>query len=147
MNLRTAAVLLLSVLEIACVSAPPPTAGAVRLTKNARAWVEGRVLDVDGRPVAGVQVEALPRGADILWSAGSTTDQDGRFRLELFAPADYAFVLSTDGITVVTADPRDPSREHVAVTPGERREGVELRFLGSVRRKILAETGGREPPL
>lgn len=147
MNLRTAAVLLFAVAAISCVSAPPPTAGAVRLTRNPRAWVEGRVLDVEGRPVAGIRVEALPRGADILWSAGCTTDQDGRFRLELFAPADYGFVLSKDGITVVTADPRDPAHEHVAVTPGERRGGVELRFLGSVRRKILSETGSREPPL
>src|SRR5437016_12585335 len=59
---------------VACVSAPPPTAGMRETAKNAPARVEGRVIDAEGRPVAGLTVEAIPRGKEIPWSPGATTD-------------------------------------------------------------------------
>ena len=120
----------------ACVSPPRPTAAARALEANARAIVEGRVVDTEGRPVPGLRVEAIPRGKDIPWAPPATTDSAGRFTLELFAPAEYGFVLTNGNRTTVTDDPRDPSHVHVAVRPGERRKGVELLFLREERRAI-----------
>jgi hypothetical protein len=121
---------------LACVSSPRPTAAADALKSNARANVEGRVVDIEGRPVAGLSVEAIPRGKDILWAPPATTDSAGRFALELFAPAEYGFVLHEGDTAVVTDDPRDPSKVHVAVRPGERRSGVQLLFLREERQAI-----------
>src|SRR5437870_5366684 len=64
---------------VACVSAPPPTAGMRETAKNPPARVEGRVVDAEGRAVAGLTVEAIPRGKEIPWSPGATTDAQGRF--------------------------------------------------------------------
>ncbi len=119
-------------LALACASPPPPTPGALRLAANARAFVEGRVVDRAGRPAAGIGVTAIPRDRDIDWSPPATTDSDGRFVLTLFAPAQYAFFLSHDGRTVITKEKDDPSQVFVAVVPGERRTGVVLVFLAEV---------------
>ena len=128
MHLRTA--LLLPILcAAACATPPRPTETSLALAKNTRAEIEGRVVDRRGVPVAGIGVEGLPRGKDIPWSPGATTDRDGRFRLMVFAPAEYAFVLGWNGRSVVTPDPDDPARLRIAVNPGERREGIELVFL------------------
>ncbi|MGH9398869.1 MAG: carboxypeptidase-like regulatory domain-containing protein [Thermoanaerobaculia bacterium] len=121
-------------LGLACASPPPPTSAALRLAGNARARVEGRVVDRGGRPVAGISVLAIPRGPDIEWSPSTTTDSDGRFVLMLLAPADYAFLLSRDGRSVITPDAEDPVRVIVSVRPGERRSELELHFLGEVPR-------------
>lgn len=86
-------------------------------------------MDRQGRPVAGIGVEALPRGRDIGWSPGAVTDPEGRFRLTVFAPAEYGFLLSWQGRTVVTPEAHDPARLSVPVAPGERREGIELVFV------------------
>jgi hypothetical protein len=116
-------------LAFACASPPKATPAAQRLIGNARAVVEGRVVDRAGRPVAGLGVTAIPRGRDIEWSPVATTEPDGRFTLTLFAPAEYAFFLSRGARTVITAEPDDPCRVVVAVQPGERYTGLELRFL------------------
>ena len=127
----------------ACATPPRPTEGARKLSANEPAVVEGRVTDRAGRPVAGIRVEALPRGKDIEWSPPATTDSQGRFRLSLFAPAAYGFVLSWRGITVITPEAEDPARLQIAVQPGERREGVELIFLREAWEKIQAGGGRR----
>ena len=114
---------------VACVSAPPPTAGMRETAKNAPARVEGRVIDAEGRAVAGLTVEAIPRGKEIPWSPGATTDAQGRFLLSLAAPGVYGFVLTKGDRAVVTDDPRDPSRVVVELRPGDRRTGIELVFL------------------
>lgn len=100
----------------------------VRRSANPRAVVEGRVVDARGAPVAGLSVRGLPREKDVAWTAPSVTDARGRFRLELVAPGEYGFVLAWKGITVVTPLPNDPSRLLLRLAPGERREGIELRF-------------------
>jgi hypothetical protein len=128
---------LLMLLGVACVSAPPPTAGMRETAKNPPARVEGRVTDTDGRPVANLFVEGIPRGKEIPWSPGARTDAEGRFALSLAAPGAYGFVLTEGDRTVVTDDPRDPSRVVIEVRPGERRDGIELVFLRDERRKIL----------
>jgi len=97
--------------------------------KNPPARVEGRVTDAEGLPVAGLTVEAIPRGKEIPWSRGATTDAQGRFILSLAAPGVYGFVLTEGDRTVVTDDPRDPSRVVVELKPGDRRAGIELLFL------------------
>lgn len=126
-------------LGFACVSPPRPTQGALQLSANEPAVVEGRVTDRAGQPVAGIQVEGLPRGKDIEWSRPATTDSQGRFRLSLFAPASYGFVLSWKGMKVVTAEADDPARLEILVQPGEHKEGVELHFLRKVWEKIVNE--------
>jgi len=128
------------VVAASCVSAPRPTAGMLEIERNPRARVEGRVTDTDGRPVPGLRVEAIPRGKDIPWSAGAVTDGKGRFVLLLAAPGVYGFVLTQGNRTVVTDDPRDPSRVVVEVRPGERRDGIELIYLREKWKGIL----GRE---
>jgi hypothetical protein len=86
-------------------------------------------VDPAGVPVAGISVIGLPRGKDVPWSPPAVTDSSGRFRLTVFAPAEYGFLLRAEGRTVVTPLPEDPSRLAIPVVPGERREGIELVFL------------------
>ena len=112
----------------ACVSTPRPTDEAVRRSANARAVVEGRVSDPEGRPVSGLAVWGLPRDKDLGWSAPAVTDGDGRFRLSLYAPGNYAFLIAWKGITVVTPRADDPSRALVLINPGDRKSGVALVF-------------------
>jgi protocatechuate 3,4-dioxygenase beta subunit len=99
------------------------------LAANARATVEGRVTDREGHPVAAIGVRGLPRGKDVGWSAPAVTNSEGRFRLALVAPAEYGFLLSWQGRTVVTPEKDDPSRLNIAVSPGENRGGIQLVFL------------------
>lgn len=123
-----AAAAILSLLAFACATRPRPTDETVRRSTNPPAIVEGRVVDPQGAAIAGVSVKGLPRDKDLGWSPSSVTDARGRFRLELFAPGDYGFVLSWNGVTVVTPREDDPSRVLVKVAPGERHDGVELVF-------------------
>ncbi len=111
-----------------CASRPRPTAEAIRRGTNPPAIVEGRVLDREGRPVAGVTVWGLPREKDVGWSAPSVTDGQGRFLLTLVAPGEYGFLISWKGITVVTPRKDDPSRVLVALDPREKRTGIEIVF-------------------
>ena len=120
---------LLVILCAACATPPRPTKESVALSANARAVVEGRVTDREGRAVAAIKVQGLPRGKDVGWSPAAVTDSNGHFRLVLVAPADYGFLLSWNGRTVVTPEKDDPARRRVAVEPGSRREGVALLFL------------------
>lgn len=127
---RVAAVLLPAIaLLCACATPPTPTAASRALAANARAIIEGRVVDREGGPVVGIQVQALPRGEDIGWSPPAVTDARGRFRLAVVAPAEYGFLLRWKGRTVVTPEKGDPARLSVVVSPGAIREGVELIFL------------------
>jgi hypothetical protein len=121
---------------VACTAPPPPTPTARRLAHNARATVEGRVTDTDGRPVAGVRVQAVP-GDDILWSAPETTDEGGRFCLTVHAPAEYVFLIFEGSEAVITPSPRDPARVRVFVEPGEAKDGVELTLLRTEREELL----------
>lgn len=111
-----------------CASRPRPTAEAVRRGTNPPAIVEGRVVDPQGHPVAGVTVWGLPRDKDVGWSAPSVTDDRGKFRLTLVAPGDYGFLIARQGITVVTPRKDDPSRVLVALVPRDKRTGVDLVF-------------------
>jgi hypothetical protein len=126
---RAPALLAAALLGAACASPPKPTPEALALAKNPPASAEGRVVDREGRPVAGIAVTAIPRGRDIVWPAPATTDSDGRFVLTLYAPAEYAFFLSRDGRAVITSEPDDPCRVLVTVRPGEHRGGIVLVFL------------------
>ena len=120
---------LLAIVCAACATPPRPTKASLVLAANERAVVEGRVTDRQGRAVAAIRVQGLPRGKDIGWSPAAVTDSDGRFRLALIAPADYGFLLSWNGRTVITPEKDDPARLLVAVEPGSRPEGVALVFL------------------
>jgi protocatechuate 3,4-dioxygenase beta subunit len=126
---RRPAVLLAAIFASACATPPRPAPETLALAANARATVEGRVTDRQGRPVAAIGVRGLPRGKDAGWSAAAVTDSEGRFRLSLVAPAEYGFLLSWQGRTVITPEESDPARLRIAVLPGQRREGVEILFL------------------
>lgn len=101
--------------------------------------------DPEGRPVAGIAVRGVPRGADIPWSPWAVTGCDGAFRLSLPAPASYGFQLRWNTISVITASGEDPARLDVALEPGERRDGVELVFLPALWRP-LTEFAPAETP-
>jgi len=115
-------------LAAGCASRPRPTAEAVRRSQNPPAVVEGTVRDSAGRPVSGLSVQGLPREKHLAWSSAAVTDREGRFRLFLAAPGKYGFLITSDGITVVTPRSDDPSRTTVSLRSGERRTGIELVF-------------------
>lgn len=135
MDLRTPGLLLL-LCAASCATPPTPPPAARVLRNNPRAVVEGRVVDVRSRPVSGISVRAIPRGAEIPWSPWATTDAEGRFRLALYAPGSYGFLLRSGETSIVTADPRDPGRLIVDVRPGQVREGIELTFLEAEWRSV-----------
>lgn len=112
----------------ACATRPRPTAEAVRRSTNPRAVVEGRVRDPLGHAIGGISVQALPREKNVVWSPAAVTDDRGRFRLDVIAPGEYGFVISWQGITVITSKEDDPSRTLLRLAPGERRTGIELVF-------------------
>jgi hypothetical protein len=120
---------MLAVLGGRCASAPRPTPLSRQIGANPPAVAEGRVIDEDGHPVAGIGVRGIPRGKDIPWFPAVTTDADGRFRLPLAAPASYGFLLVWKGEVVVTPDARDPARLDVSVRPGETLSVPDLLFL------------------
>jgi hypothetical protein len=119
-----------------CATPPKVTAMTRRIEANPRAVVEGRVRDLDGRPVAGIGVRGIPRGAAIPWAPPAPTACDGSFRLSLPAPATYGFLLVWKDQAIVTADPRDPAHVEVSVAPGRTISGIELFFLGDEWRAI-----------
>jgi carboxypeptidase family protein len=135
-SLRTAVALVVVVSAAACAGPPPPTDAAKRLAQNPKAVVLGRVTDEEGRPVAGVRVQAIPGGRDVFWREPATTDADGRFRLALDAPAEYVFLVYEGATAVLTDDPRDPARVCVSLLPGQQREGIELTLLRKKRKEI-----------
>jgi RNA polymerase sigma-70 factor (ECF subfamily) len=63
----------------------------------------GRVVDADGRPVAGADVSVL--AADITYGGGHSvrTDADGRFRSPGCPPGDYYLMVRTDGWPPISA--------------------------------------------
>ena len=130
---------------VSCATAPTPTDASRRIAANAPAVVEGRVRDESGRPVAGIAVRGIPRGADIPWSASVKTQCDGSFRLTLAAPGDYGFLLRWGDLTVITPSPQDPARLNVAVSPGSERGGVDLVFLAPQWRQ-MAESAPAQIP-
>ena len=132
-------------ISLACSTPPKTTAAARRIAANPRATVDGRVRDLAGRPVAGIGVRGIPRGADIPWSPPATTACDGTFRLSLAAPGGYGFLLVWNGESVVTSDPRDPALVEIAVVPGQALSGVELVFLGAAWRQITERAPADTP--
>jgi hypothetical protein len=142
---RLAALPLACAVAAACVSAPRLTEEAVRREGNARATVTGTVRDESGRPVAGIGVIGLPRDRDLAWSPPGVTDREGRFRLQLIAPGNYAFLLSWKGVSVITMVPEDPSRVRVHVRPAEER-AVALTFPRSAWERTLSESRQALPP-
>ncbi len=127
---------LLAAICAACATAPRPAPASLALAGNERAVVEGRVTDGQGRAVAGIGVTGLPRGRDAGWSPAAVTDSNGRFRLVLIAPAEYGFLLTWRGRTVITPGEDDPSRLRIPVAPGTRREGIEIHLLRDAWDKI-----------
>jgi hypothetical protein len=129
-----------------CLSAPRPTEEAIRRQANPRAVVEGIVRDERGGPVEGIVVIGLPRDRDLTWSGPARSDASGRFRLSLIAPGVYGFLLSWNGVSVITKSSSDPSRLRIALVPGEKRDGLELTWLRPEWEATLAESGQKLSP-
>jgi len=140
-----AAPLLLALLSAACAAAPKPSDASLRIRANPKAIVEGTVRDAAGKPAAGLSVRGIPRGADIPWSPWATTDCDGHFRLTLFAPGGYSFLLGWKGVAVMTPNPQDPALTQIQVAPGQTVTGVELTFPGPEWLKITGQAPGDTP--
>ena len=127
---RLAAATLGAAAAIGCAAAPKPSAAIVALEKAPKVRVSGVVVASDsGAPVAGIVVMGLPRGKDYPWCPPATTDAEGRFVLELAAPAEYSFLLRVGTTSIVTPSPDDPARVDVTTVPGHPIEGVTLKFL------------------
>ncbi len=106
------------------------------LSEAPKVEVSGTVIDGEsGRPVAGIEVNGLPRGKDIPWCAPATTDALGRFTLRLAAPGEYSFLLRTGGIAVLTPNADDPGYVDVATRPGRPIRGVVLTFHAAAFRR------------
>jgi hypothetical protein len=113
-----------------CAAAPKPSAAILALEKAPKVRVSGVVVDAgNGSPVAGIRVLGLPRGKDYPWCPPATTDAEGRFVLELAAPAEYSFLLRLGTISVLTPSPDDPGYVDVTTVPGRPIEGIRLKFL------------------
>lgn len=104
------------------------------------------MTDAEGRPLAGVGVRGIPRAKDVPWMPWVDTRCDGTFRLELAAPAHYAFQLLWDRRSVITESTDDPARREIPLLPGDRRTGVDLVFLTALWREATATGPGWEPP-
>jgi hypothetical protein len=71
--------------------------GPVTVELYPLAQIEGRVLDEDGAPVAGVDLDlTIPanRKSHLPWLRGTTTEKDGTFLLPNLRPSDYLIQLS-----------------------------------------------------
>ena len=122
--------MLVSASLAACAAAPKPSAELIALARAPKVPVSGIVVDAEsGSPVAGIEVFGLPRGKDIPWCPPAKTDAAGRFTLHLAAPAEYAFLLRWQGVSVLTPLSDDPGYVDVATQPGRPVEGIRLKFL------------------
>jgi RNA polymerase sigma factor (sigma-70 family) len=91
-------------------SAGPPATGKPRAEPSAAPEVSGRVLDPDGRPLAGAKLyllEAGDRAGKAPPAVRATTDGEGRFRV---APADNGKVLLAAADGYGPAWTRDPGQ-------------------------------------
>jgi hypothetical protein len=114
----------------ACAAAPKPSAQILALEKAPKVRVSGTLVDAEtGAPVSGVEVSGLPRGKDFPWCAPAMTDAQGRFVLELAAPAEYSFLLRVGKVAVLTPSPKDPGYVDVTTEPGRPIDGIRLEFL------------------
>jgi hypothetical protein len=112
-----------------CTAAPRPSEQILALERAPKVTVTGVVVDAEtGRPVSGIEVSGLPRGKDIPWCPPDTTDRDGRFSLDLAAPAEYSFLLRLGEISVLTSSPDDPGYVDVTTEPGRPISGIRLKF-------------------
>ncbi len=119
--------------EPALVVLPRDAARVVQLVLPRLAFIEGRVLDVDGTPAFGAIVSARPTGES--YSANQRplkTGADGKFRFEKLRR--FAVTL------MAAADDRAPSKElALELVPGQALEDVELvlRIGGTVEGRVL----------
>jgi hypothetical protein len=121
---------LAGLLVAAACASKPPIPGRAQLVRNPRAEVSGVVLDSATQlPVAGIRVWAIPHAKAVPWPSAATTDGNGRFRLTVYAPADYSFMFETGGRTVITSRGKDASLHMIHVTPGDAIEGLRLFFF------------------
>jgi hypothetical protein len=107
----------------------PGAAKAVELRMTAGGRVRGRVTDPAGRPVARIEVEAVPdddadRG---YYNPRALTDADGRYDLGPVRPARYTVCPDTSFGANVAADARRQGRP-LTVEADRAREGVDLTY-------------------
>jgi hypothetical protein len=125
-----------------CTAAPKPSEQILALERAPKVRVTGVVVDAEtGRPVAGIEVTGLPRGKDYPWCPPDTTDREGRFSLELAAPAEYSFLLRLGTTSVLTSSPDDPGYVDVTTEPGHDVSGIRLKFL----RTAFERPAGQSP--
>jgi len=122
-------------------AAPPPP--PITLTLAAGATVFGRVLDADGKPIAGRGVNWHSQDPKLPGWGHVTTDGDGAFKAEGVPPTTVNFQTrgSTGRSGTATAKTDPP------LQPGELREGVELRVArSSWLRGVAVDASGAPAP-
>jgi outer membrane receptor protein involved in Fe transport len=97
--------------------------------------IEGRVLDGEARPLAGVQVTV--RSPSLQGTRTATTDRDGRFLIQGLPPGDYIARAEFSGLP-----PGEQAGVPVAADSGRT---LELRMLSRFREEI--EVAGASPIL
>lgn len=68
------------------------------------AWVEGRVMDEEGEPVARAQLFTLRSSRGDFGPETTSTDAVGRFRLDLFAPGRIRLTVDAEGFALAWQD-------------------------------------------
>ncbi len=117
----------------------------VRIELAPPARVRGRVIDVDGKPMAHVQV-AIGRG----YTNYTTTNDDGIFVLGNVEPGPQGLLTRANHMLTYFPSALDPAlAEPITVLPGEDQAGYEIRLQNAVTHRVrgvvLNPAGKPEP--
>jgi hypothetical protein len=118
-------------LESAILSVPEAGTSDVRLELSRGQVLEGKVVDLAGRPVAAAQVYPSS-GESSSWLGMAVSLEDGSFRLERLPSRPY---------TLTTGSPASGFAISTGVSPGDKDVVLTLRPGGRVRIKVKDPTG------
>ncbi len=114
-------------------------AGVVAVFPQNVGSISGRVIDLNGNPVAGAKVEASAPGASAPLSA--TTSADGRYTLSPLPPGNYSLTSTMAGFQPFQQDSIQVARS--GATVDIRMEDFQLNTLGDGREFFAFEAAQR----
>jgi hypothetical protein len=112
--------------------------GLVKVELEARAVVEGRVLDASGQPVESAQVAlSVATKENKTYERNNNTGQDGRFRFDFLRPG-----AATLRVRSLRHAPRDVAFEMLSGVPTQQEVALDpLPVAGAIRGRIVSDTG------